>query len=203
MKSTSGRFKVSVLMKVLVHRHHPSAELQNQRSLAYHKLVLVLSCSNKESIQCRKQHQNWLQLRASISKSPLAVNNSSLQTTSVPIGNTAPTVTVPDCRGPKKSEAESIIKDNWLQPTEFGSWKNIFKSEVSHSSQYPRAALLWIGEVDVKSTSPTTENGYENCTYTARISTRAMRTTSMTQTTSTSTSTQTTTRASCTCEHGT
>ena len=56
------------------------------------------------------------------------------------------------------------------------------------------------GTPPVKSTSPTTENGYENCTFSARISTRAMRTI-MTQTTSTSTSTRTPTRASCTCEH--
>ena len=53
----------------------------------------------------------------------------------------------------------------------------------------------------VKSTSPTTENGYENFTFSARISTRAMRT-SMTQTTSTR-MTRTPTRASCTSEHGT
>ena len=47
----------------------------------------------------------------------------------------------------------------------------------------------------VKSTSPTTENDYENCVFTARMSTRAMRT-SMRQTTSTtSTMTRTPTRA--------
>ena len=62
MKSTSIRFEVSVLMKVLVHRHHPSAELQNQQSLACHKLEVSLSCSFTE--HCRTQHQNWLRLRA-------------------------------------------------------------------------------------------------------------------------------------------
>ena len=36
----------------------------------------------------------------------------------------------------------------WPQPAEFRSWKIIFKSEVSHSSQCPRAAILWIGEVE-------------------------------------------------------
>ena len=29
---------VSVLMKVSLHRHHPSAELRNQQSAIYHKL---------------------------------------------------------------------------------------------------------------------------------------------------------------------
>ena len=38
MQSTSIRFKVSVLMKVLMHRHHPSSELRNQQSDIYHKL---------------------------------------------------------------------------------------------------------------------------------------------------------------------
>ena len=54
----------------------------------------------------------------------------------------------------------------------------------------------------VKEYISTTENGYENFVLTARISTRAMRT-SMAQTTSTR-MTRTPTRASCTtCEHGT
>ena len=60
MKSTTVRFKVSVLMKVLMHRHHPSSELRIQQSVIDHKLVVTPSCSYKESKQSRKQVQNWL-----------------------------------------------------------------------------------------------------------------------------------------------
>ena len=35
---TSIRFKVPVLMKVLLHRHHPAAEIRNQQSVIYHKI---------------------------------------------------------------------------------------------------------------------------------------------------------------------
>ena len=78
-------FKVSVLMKVLRHRHHPSAELRNPQSVVYLKL------SDPELFQLR---EHSLQKAAptlatalgtppaSISKSPLAVHNSSLPTTS-------------------------------------------------------------------------------------------------------------------------
>ena len=77
---------------------------------------------------------------------------------------------------------------------------NVVQNYSDHFGTSQRSSLSPTG--GVKSTSPTTENGYENCTYTAQISTRAMRT-STTQTTST-TSTRTPTRASCTtCEHGT
>ena len=55
--------------------------------------------------------------------------------------------TSPD-REPKKRKAEQITVDKWHQATEFGSWKNSFDTEVSHSSQYPRTAVLWIGEVE-------------------------------------------------------
>ena len=63
MKSTLIRFKVSGLMKVLLHRHHPSEESRNQKSVIYQKLGVTPSCSYKESMQCRKQYQSWLQLR--------------------------------------------------------------------------------------------------------------------------------------------
>ena len=62
-KRSSIRFKVSVLLKVLRHWHHPWADLRSQHSVTNHKLEVTLSCFNKESIQCRKQHQHWLQLR--------------------------------------------------------------------------------------------------------------------------------------------
>ena len=63
MKSTSIRFKVSVLTNVLLHRHHPLAELLNQQSVIHHKLEVTQSCSCKESMLCLRQPQNWLQLR--------------------------------------------------------------------------------------------------------------------------------------------
>ena len=63
MKSTSIRFKVSALMKVSLHRHHPSADLRKQHSASYHKLGVAPNCSNEEGTQCRKQHQHWPQLR--------------------------------------------------------------------------------------------------------------------------------------------
>ena len=48
----------------------------------------------------------------------------------------------------KQREAEAFFFVQWHQPTEFVRWKIRFKSEVSDSSQYPRAAMLWIGEVE-------------------------------------------------------
>ena len=45
-------------------------------------------------------------------------------------------------------EVEAMIIGTLLQPTEFRNWKTSFKSEVCQSSQYPRAAMLWIGEVE-------------------------------------------------------
>ena len=60
----------------------------------------------------------------------------------------APTVTVPDCGGPTQREAEKNTVDTWPQLTEFRSWKISFKTKVSQSSQYPRDAVLWIGEVE-------------------------------------------------------
>ena len=83
---------------------------------------------------------------ANISRTPMAVPNSSIPTTSSPIGGSEGTETVLDYGGPKKRE--SVVTDKWHQPTEFRSWKISFKSEVSHSSQYPRAAMLWIGEIE-------------------------------------------------------
>ena len=35
----------------------------NQQSVTYHKLEVALGCPELESIHCRKQLQNWLQLR--------------------------------------------------------------------------------------------------------------------------------------------
>ena len=50
---------------------------------------------------------------------------------------------------------------------------NLVQNYSDHFGNSQRSSLS--PTVGVKSTSPTTENGYENCTYTARISTRAMR----------------------------
>ena len=78
---------------------------------------------------------------------PVAVHNS-FPTTSLPIESTEATGTDPDYGGPKKREAEQMTVDQWLHPTEFRSWQISFKSEVSQSSQCPRAAKDWIGEVE-------------------------------------------------------
>ena len=64
-------------------------------------------------------------------------------TTSLPTETSAPTVAVLVCGGPEKREAEAMIIDQWPS----------FNSEVSHSRQYPRATMQWIGEdEDAKST---------------------------------------------------
>ena len=76
------------------------------------------------------------------SKVPPTVFNSSILTTSLPTETTAAVVTVPDFAGPKKREAELFFVVNCPQPTEFRSWKMSYESEVSHSSQNPRAAVL-------------------------------------------------------------
>ena len=72
---------------------------------------------------------------------------------------------------------------------------NLVQNYSDHFGNSQRSSLS--PTEGVKSNSPNTEIGYENCTETARISTRAMRTTSMTQTTLTR-KTRTPTRASCT-----
>ena len=48
----------------------------------------------------------------------------------------------------KEGESQKVLFDEWPQPTEFRSWKIRFRSEVSHSSQHPRAAMQWIGELE-------------------------------------------------------
>ena len=75
----------------------------------------------------------------------MAAPNSSVPTTSLPIERTGSTVTVLDGGGPKTREAEASVFDKWPQQTE-----NYFKkkNEVSHPSQYPRAGMLWIGDVE-------------------------------------------------------
>ena len=136
MKPHSIRFKVSVFMKVLLHRHHPSTESRNQQSVIYHKPGLTPSCSHKESSQCQKQHQNGCSSKYTTSAH---LENSSGSTqfldsddNSLPIGSTEATVTVPENDDPKKREAEAIVVDTWPQPAEFISRQIIFKSPVSH-----------------------------------------------------------------------
>ena len=107
--------------------------------------------SYKESIQCRKQHQNWFAVPitppASVSNTAVAVHISSVPTTSLPIVCTEAAVTVPDYGGLRRLQAEAIIIDKRPQTTELRSSKICLRSGVSHSSQHPRAAMLWIGQV--------------------------------------------------------
>ena len=152
MKSTSLRFKVSVLMNVLLHRHHLSAEWQNQQSVICHKLggdsELFLQREHVLPKAASKLAAAPSAAQASISKNPVTAHNSSIPTASLPIESTEAAVTVPDNRGSKKREAEAIIIDMWPQPPEFRSWKISFKSEVCHPSQYRRAAMPRIGEAE-------------------------------------------------------
>ena len=46
---------------------------------------------------------------ASISKTPMPVHNSFILTTSLPIGSTAPRVTVPDMEDPKREQQRQIL----------------------------------------------------------------------------------------------
>ena len=77
---------------------------------------------------------------ASNSKAPLAVPNSS----GPPTEASSSTVTVPDYGGSErpKGETSTVIRSTSPQTTEFGIWEVGFKSEVSHFSQYSRAAML-------------------------------------------------------------
>ena len=152
MKPTSIRFNVSVLTKVWLHQHNPSAKKRNQQSVIYHKLEVTSRCSHEKITQCREQHQNWLQFggtpRASNLSAPLAVPNSCILTTSLPTETTAPTVAVLDYGGPEKERNRRQSLLTWPRPTELISWKITLNSEVTDSSQCPRAAVLWTGEVD-------------------------------------------------------
>ena len=58
---------------------------------------------------------------SSISKTPVAVHNSSIPTIFLPTGSTEATVTAPDYGGLNKREAEAVVIDKWLQPREFRS----------------------------------------------------------------------------------
>ena len=57
-------------------------------------------------------------------------------------------MTVPDYEGPQQEGSRGSSIDTWSQLAEFRSWKISFKREVSHSSQYSRAAMPRIGEVE-------------------------------------------------------
>ena len=116
---------------------------------------------------------------ASISETPVAVHKSSIPTTISPLESTE--ATWPSLiMETQKREAESIIVDKCPQPTELESWKSRFKTEASHSAQYPRAAMLWIGEIeDAQSmdeliTSASLTGGpildFENCHWSLYIS---------------------------------
>ena len=139
-KSTSIRFKVSVLTKVLL----------TSNQFIYHKggdprTVPTKRACNAESsfeIDCCSEYATGEHLE----NSGRAVHKSTTPTTSLLVEGTEATLTVPDGGGPKKRKAEAIVVDTWLQPAKFRSRKISFKSEVSHASQHPRAAVLWIGK---------------------------------------------------------
>ena len=131
---------------MLGHRHHQLPELLKQQSVTYPKLRVTPSCFHKESTQRRKQHQNWLQLRVrheqAFRKLQRLCPIHSFRRLLLPIESTDSTMTIPDCGKRKKRQDDATIIDRWLQPTAFRSWTISFKSEVCHSSQHPRAAVL-------------------------------------------------------------
>ena len=71
-----------------------------------------------------------------------------LTTTFLATQKTSSTSNASECGGPEKKEAEQITVDMWPLPTEIRSWKMSFKSEVSHTSQYPKAVMLRIAEIE-------------------------------------------------------
>ena len=158
-----------MLTKVLVHGDRPSAKLQNQ-----HFTHRPQAGGDLELVQCReppmpKAAPKWAAapntLPAINSKPPMAVPTSSIPTTSLPNEITEAAVTVPDDGGPKQSVADAITIDKWRRPIEFRSWRMSFTGDVSHSSQYPKAATLWIGEVeDAKSI----DNAITSASFTGR-----------------------------------
>ena len=76
--------------------------------------VVTLSCFNGESIPCRRQQQNWLQLRVRHQRAFESASGNSqffYPTTSLPTDSADSTVTVLDYGGPQKREAESHVID--------------------------------------------------------------------------------------------
>ena len=74
------------------------------------------SCSNWENIQCRKQHQIWLQLRTRHQRASRMLHwqYPNLKT-SLPLESTAPTITPQKLWRTHKREAQQITIDKWPQ----------------------------------------------------------------------------------------
>ena len=152
MKSTSIRFKVSLLMKELLHRHHLSAELRNQQSVIHHNLGVTPSCSYRGSTQCQKQHQHCLQVRVRHHRASrklqwqytillfrrLFFTNRKYRSYS-----DSPWLWRTQQERSRGNCYWQVASTNRIQKLE-----NELQSAVSHSSQYPRAAMLWIGKVE-------------------------------------------------------
>ena len=122
-----------------MHRHHPSSELRNRQSVIYHKLggdrELFLQREFSMPTAASKLAAVPSSPPASISKTPVAVRNATITTTSLPIESTEAPLTVLDYGGTKKIAAAAFLIDKCLQTTDFRSWTIRFKSEVCHSSQ--------------------------------------------------------------------
>ena len=75
---------------------------------------------------------------ASISKSPVAVHNSSLPTTSIPTGSTEATVTVPDNGAPKEKQRQLLLTSGLNQEnSEFVAVTSKAKCLIVRSSPEP------------------------------------------------------------------
>ena len=89
-KSTALRFKVSMLMTVLLHRHHPSSWYRNQQSVICHQPGVTPSRSYKRKNTMPKTASKLAAApstrQARISKTQVAVHNFSFPTTSFTTG---------------------------------------------------------------------------------------------------------------------
>ena len=151
MKSTSLRFKASVLTNVSLHWHHPSAELRNQLSVTHHKLATTPSCFQKENIQRRKQLQNEVQLQVHHCENLETFSGSAQFSLSDDFFTSwehrsysdSPWFWMTNKATSRGSSCWQIAATSISQKR-----KTSNKNEVSHSSQYPRASMLWIGETE-------------------------------------------------------
>ena len=138
----SIRFKMSVLTKVLPCPHHHSVELRNWLSVTHHKLGATPSSIHRERIQCRKQFQNWLQLRAHQQREswkPCCRTQFFHSHDFLTIWEYRSYSDSPWLWRTKKKDAEPLNINRWPQPQkEFRSWKT-----ARHQSRYTMDLWCW------------------------------------------------------------
>ena len=155
MSSTSIRFKVSMVMTVSAHRYHQQVELRNQRSVTHHKLEVTPSyptnrafnaaSSTKIGCSSRVRWQRAIQ-KSSIGSTQLICSYDSAADWNY-ISN------IQSHRGPwlwrtQKERPNTLLLANGLDPQNLEVRKYVSRAQVTHSSQYPRSSMLWIGAVE-------------------------------------------------------